>query len=249
MSNHHYGLFLDRESLGPRVLKHPTVALGVALIDMDTVSIAEFNGSPCVKEVYIPPLPGQEEDPECIKNFWMRNESTRKQLFEWRQLQPVGGEERTRILMEFIQYCEKICAGKKVELFVDTPLFDVIGVDALLETTRPWPGKPPSWNHLLRDLYTGERVYTKVLDISSYLEGVLCLHPDNSHWARRAPGGVRNVVRQVFQIPDPPLFPYDADHHCSHDAARRGWEFAWIRHYLKPLSPILVALSPLPPYR
>ena len=32
----HYGLFLDRESLGPRVLKNPTVALGIALIDMDT---------------------------------------------------------------------------------------------------------------------------------------------------------------------------------------------------------------------
>ena len=231
---HQYGLFLDRESLGPKVLRNPTVALGVALIDMTTCSLAEFNGAPCIKEVYIPPLPGQYIDEECVQNFWMRNESTRRQLEEWRQL---GPQDRTPIIREFVEYCELICRGKQVELFVDTPLFDVVGIDALLETTAPWPGKPPSWNFLLRDPQ-GKHYYTRITDISSYLEGALCLHPGNAQWARQAPGGVRSVARWIYGIPDPPPFPYTADHHCSHDAARRGWEFAWIRAHLQHFSPL-----------
>lgn len=237
--NHQYGLFLDRESLGPRVLKNPTVALGVALVDMDLVCIAEHQGMPCVKEVYIPPLVGQVEDPECVLNFWMRDESRRRQLDEWRQLKPVSYQERTAVLREFIQYCETICEGKQVELFVDTPLFDVVGIDALLETTGPWPGKPPSWSFILKDpSSSGKHVYTRIVDISSYLEGVLCLHPANSQLARQAPGGVRAVARWIYQIPEPPPFSYTVDHHCSHDAARRGWEFAWIRHHLRWFSPV-----------
>jgi hypothetical protein len=233
----HYGLFLDRESLGPRVLKNPTVALGVALIDMDNCCLAEFNGSACIKEVYIPPLPGQILDDDCVKTFWMRNESTKRQLQEWQQQPPANYLERTAIIREFVQYCETICEGRKVELFVDTPLFDVVGIDALLETTLPWPGKPPSWNFLLKDL-KGKHTYTRVIDISSYLEGALCLHPENAKLAREAPGGVRSITRWLYRIPEPPPFPYTVDHHCSHDAARRGWEFAWIRAHLKHYSPL-----------
>lgn len=242
-TNRHYGLFLDRESLGPRVLKNPTVALGIALIDMENVCLATFEGVPCVREIYIPPLEGQVEDKECIQNFWMRNESTRRQLEEWRQQKPVTIQERTRILKEFVQYCERICEGRQVELFVDTPLFDVVGIDALLETTGDWEGKPPSWNFLLKD-HLGKHIYTRIIDISSYLEGALCLHPGNGHWVRQTPGGVRYVARCVYQIPDPPPFPYIVDHHCSHDAARRGWEFAWIRAHLQFISPIVIRTLP-----
>lgn len=237
MERGHYGLFLDRESLGPRVLKNPTVALGVALIDMDNCCLAEFNGSACIKEVYIPPLPGQSMDTECVENFWMRNESTKRQLLEWQGQPKATPQERTEILREFIQYCEAICEGKNVELFVDTPLFDVVGMDALLDTTANWPGKPPSWNFLLKNSQ-GKHIYTRVIDISSYLEGALCLHPGNAKFAREAPGGVRCITRWLYRIPEPPPFPYTVDHHCSHDAARRGWEFAWIRAHLKHHSPL-----------
>lgn len=235
--NQRYALFVDRESTGQRVIKNPTVALGVALVNMDTCCLAEFNGTPCVKEVYIPPIAGQVVDEECVQNFWMRNESNRRQLAEWRAQGVVNPRERTKILREFIQYCEAICEGKNVELLVDTPLFDVVGIDTLLDTTDPWPGKPPSWSYLLKDAY-GKHTYTRIVDISSYLEGALCLHPDNSQWVRNMPGGLSAMVRAVYRIPDPPPVPYIVDHHCSHDAASRGCEFAWIRCHLRWFSPV-----------
>lgn len=231
-----YGLFLDRESLGPRVLTNPTVALGVALLDMDNLCLAVMDGNVCVKETYVPPLEHQQEDPECMQNFWLKNDQNQRQLHEWEQYKGLDPSIRTLYVKEFVQYCERICHQKKVELFVDTPLFDVVGIDALLDNTDPWEDKPPSWNFLLKN-NEGKRVYNRIICTSSYLEGAMFLHPANSTLVRQAPGGIRRVVRKMYGIPDPPPFPYQLDHHCSHDAARRGWEFAWIRAHLKNLSP------------
>lgn len=230
MMTTNFGLFLDRESLGPRVLKNPTVALGACLVDMDRVCIHIEEGEECIKEVYVPPVEGQEEDLLCVRSFWERNESNKKQLEEWRGVEG-GHEKRTLKVKEFVQWCEKVCQGKKVELFVDTPLYDVVGVDALLDSCS-WEDKPPSWSYLLKG-EDGKRMYSKIIDISSYLEGALLLHPQNMERCRKHPGGLPNVTRIAYNLPSPPNFPYTRDHHCSHDAARRGLEFASIRNYLK----------------
>lgn len=231
-----YGLFLDRESVGPRVLKNPTVAIGVALIDMDRVCLAkDGEGGECLKEFYIPPLPGQEEDPQCVKDFWDRSVSNQLQLEEWRKIPP-GEEKRTIVVKEFIDYCDRICHGKRVELFVDNPHFDTSGIDVLLDSTPHWEDKPPSWNFLLKK--DGKRVYSKIVDVSSYLEGVLHLHPDTSEFARKLKGGLPQLIRELYTLPPAPNFPYNRDHHCSHDAARRGLEFASLRNLLKPHSNI-----------
>lgn len=232
MSN--YGLFLDRESLGPRVLKNPTVALGACLIDMDNVCLASNEGEACIKEVYIPSVPGQEEDPGCVRSFWERNESNKKQLEEWRK-QSGEYEKRTLVIKEFVEECEKWCRGKKVELFVDTPLYDVVGIDALLDQCEEWEGKLPSWAFILKN-EDGERVYSKIIDTSSWLEGALLLHPGNMERARKYPGGLSNVTRLAYCLPPQPNFPYKIDHHSSHDACCKGLEFASIRKHLKQYS-------------
>jgi hypothetical protein len=225
-----YYLSLDCEAAGQNVLKHPVVSLGVALIE-ENAMVANHNGKLALREYFIPPKPGQTICTRTFTEFWNRPCNT-DQFNQWNKFCSIG-LSRDEVVKEFICYVEDLCEGKKVKQIVDTAGFDVSRIDALLADTADWEGKPDSWAYIQRHPRTNKRVYSPILDVSSYYEGQLYfLQEGELEKAKLEKGGLKKALRYYYQIPDP-IFLYNSDHWSSHDAARMGLDYTWIKWHLK----------------
>jgi hypothetical protein len=225
-----YYLSLDCEAAGQNVLKHPVVSLGVALVE-ENATIAVDKDKLALREYFIPPKDGQCICTRTFSEFWNRPCNI-NQFQQWNEY-CASKLSRDEVVKEFICYVENLCEGKKVKQLVDTAGFDVSRIDALLADTIEWEGKPDSWAYIQRHPRTNKRIYSPILDVSSYYEGQLYFLGDSElEKAKLEKGGLKKALRYYYQIPDP-LFLYQADHWSSHDAARMGLDFTWIKWHLR----------------
>lgn len=234
-----YYLSLDCESAGQNVLKHPVVSLGVALCNSDTVTLCtDKEGKLTLREYFIPKKTGQIICPRTFSEFWNRPNNI-EQFQQWADFCYQTQFTRDEIVKEFICYAEQLCEGKSVKQIVDTAGFDVSRIDALLADTEDWGDKPESWAYLQRHPRTEKRIYTPVLDVSSYYEGQLSfLSEEEIKRAKLEKGGLKRALRYYYHIPEP-VFLYQSDHWSSHDAARIGLDFSWIKWHLEKRNQIM----------
>lgn len=222
-------LVFDIETVG-QTRRNPNVSIGAALVDANG-QIAITDGQPSIFEVFLPWEQKQILDPRVVKDFWER-EANRKQFAQWMDFNDAEKGHRpslTEQVRRFVDWCDHVTQNRRVEIFVDTAMFDVCRLNMLLEESDPWPGKPESWGYLLRNRH-GERYYSEIQDIKSFYYAWSHLPLDQRQIARRLLGGIKAHLYRVYNIPRL-ICPYNNDHYASHDAAYSAMHFVHIRKY------------------
>ena len=228
-------LFADVEKLGPRLIFHPTIAIGIALINKDKVTIAkDDNGKVCKEMFFLPMLPWQFHDPETMNKFYATRPTAYGMFCDWQQFCVENGinlqtylpiyHEQVLRLIETIHYWFSLFPN--VEIKLDTSLFDVSSLNYILENCASSQNLiPPSWNHLKRKPNSNEFVYSPIENVDSFYQGILHMFPDIEV---RQHGSAFRAICVYFQIEEP-SFPCIHDHYPHNDAARTGLEYAFIK--------------------
>lgn len=227
-----FALGFDCETVGQNIEKNPTIAIGVALVNQRTNKIhIESDGTICQREWQLPMLAHEELDQQNIEEFWGHSEMTKQQLKDWKEFDKTNTRSRDEIVNEFIDFVDRICTGKMVELVVDTAAFDVSRISKLLCSTKI-DNNPFSWHFILKHPHTQKRIYSRITEVNSWYNGHLVLDPPER--VRRGIYGMsaKHALMTVYRIPQA-TFEVTKDHYCSNDAALMVLDYVYIKNFLK----------------